>query len=343
MEIGLGFIGAGNHALHHLKEFSQLPGARPIAVFDVLPERAPAAAARHEGLQAVNSVEDLLSSAHVQAVVIATPAETHLELTRQALEAGKHVLLEKPMADTPEAAHAIAEAAAAHPDLVLLVGHGERFNKAYLDARKAIQEDHLGRPRFISASRISPLHLNNPDWKLGVLDTAIHDMDLMLWLMGSRPVAVAAQAVHVQPGMSIPDHATYQIRFENGALAQGHIGWVDFQGGYPMRDNAHPRLFMAGEHGTLQLDLWRRPVAVNNQKTGAYFWPDDVLVGYAEYHTQISAQNLAFLEAIACGKPLPITPAEASLAVAVAHAAYQCLQDPASGWNEITLPHRKPS
>jgi len=327
MSIGLGFIGAGNHALHHLKEFDRLPEADPRVITDLIPDRAAAAAAAYPSLRSVTSAEALLKDPEVQAVVVATPAETHLDLVDQIFRAGKHLLLEKPMANTPEAAREIARMAAKHPEQVLLVAHGERFNKPYLDARKAIDDGHIGEPRFLSATRISPLHLNNANWTLGVMDTAIHDMDIMLWLMGDDPVEVSAQSVRVRPDYPIPDHATYQIRFARGGLAQGHIGWVDFKGGYPMKHNAHPRLFAAGTRGTIQLDLWQRPVAINNQSTGEYFWADDVLVGYGDYLTQISAQNLAFLRAV-CeghGNELPLTPIEAARAVQVAHAAAQSL------------------
>jgi myo-inositol 2-dehydrogenase / D-chiro-inositol 1-dehydrogenase len=229
------------------------------------------------------------------------------------------------MAHTPEDALAIAQAAEAHPHLVCLVGHCERFNRAYLDARRAVDEGRVGTPRFAWASRLSPLHLNDPVWQLGTLDTAVHDIDVLLWLVGDRPVAVAAQGTTVNPELPIPDQVTYQIRFASGALAQGHIGWVPFSGGYPMRGNAHPRLFLAGTGGTLSLDLWQRPVAVDSQASGAYFWPDDVLVGYGEYFTEVTAQDYAFLQAISTGRPLPIRPREAWQAVQVAHAAHESL------------------
>jgi len=325
VNVGLGFIGAGNHARHHMKEFAQLPGAVLVRVVDIRHIRAEEAAHDFSPLRVSSTLAELLADSDVDAVVIATPAESHRELVEAALAAGKHILLEKPMAHTPEDALAIANAAAAHPELVLLVGHSERFNRAYIDARKAIDENHVGVPRFASASRLSPLHLNDPGWTLGVLDTAVHDIDIMLWLIGDRPVAVAANGVRVNPDLSIFDHVTYQIHFADGALAQGHVGWVKFGDGYPMSGNAHPRLFIAGTAGTLSLDLWQRPVAVDNNLSGAYFWPDDVLTGYGDYFTELTAQNYAFVRAVTEGKPLSIMPAEAYQAVRVAHAARESL------------------
>lgn len=323
MTVGLGFIGAGQHALHLLREFSRLPEAVPLRITDPLEDRVRAAVESFPGLRAAISVEELLTDAAVEAVVVATPGETHLPLARQVLESGRHLLLEKPMADSPAAARELVRVAAKHPGQVFMVAHGERFNKAYLDARRAIDEGQIGEPRFASASRLSPLHLNNAEWKLGVMDTAVHDMDVMAWLLGDVPVEVSAQAVRVRPGFPIPDHATYQIRFKRGGLAQGHIGWVEFRGGYPMDGNAHPRLLVVGTAGTIQLDLWQRPVAVYSEEKHRYFWADSVLVGYGDYPTQITEQNAAFLRAVRHpGRfSLPISPAEAARAVELAHAA----------------------
>jgi predicted dehydrogenase len=323
--IPLGFLGAGNHARHHMKEFARLPQGRLTAVFDVDAARAEAAARDFPSLRAMASLDALLDHSGIEAVVIATPAETHAELVAAALAAGKHVLLEKPLAHTPEAALAIVTLAEAHPDRVVLIGHCERFNRAYMDVKKAVTEGKIGIPGFASASRLSPLHLNDPGWKLGTLDTAVHDIDLILWLIGSRPTAVAASGTTVNPSLAIADHVAYQIHFENGALAQGHIGWVPFSGGYPMQGNAHPRLFLAGSGGTISLDLWQRPVAVHSHGDGAYFWPDDVLTGYSDYFTEVSAQNFAFLQAISGGVQLPITPQEAYTALHVAYAAHESL------------------
>ncbi len=332
MRTRLGFIGAGNHALHHMKEFSRLGIVDAVAVYDTIQDRAQMAAASYPSLNVTDSLDGLLSRQDVDAVVIATPAETHLEITSAALAAGKHILLEKPMAHTPDDAQEIARLAALHPDLILLVGHVERYNRPYMDARKAIDDNELGIPKFISASRISPLYLNNSDWMLGTLDTAVHDIDLMIWLMGDKPISVTAQGTKVNPEYPIHDHVSYQIKFANGGLAQGHIGWIDFKGGYPMLHNAHPRMFIAGTHGSLQLDLWKRHTAINNQLTGAYFYADDINKGYADYFTEVTAQLYGFIQCVLGNQKPQISPDEASLAVKVAHAAHKSSLQEQPGW-----------
>ena len=324
MTIGLGFIGVGNHGRHHLHEFSRLSGASLRQVCDLEPDHVAAAQRDFPELTATTA-EALVSDSSIDAVVICTPAENHRALVELALAHGKHVLVEKPLAHEPGDARAIADLSAAHSDCIVMVGHCERFNRAYLDARRAVTDGEVGTPRFISASRLSPLHLNSREWRLGPLDTAVHDIDLMLWLMGDRPVSVTAHAAERSAGAGW-DHVSYDIRFEGGALAQGHIGWVDFGESYPLAQNAHPRLFLDGTGGTLNLNLWQRPVAVHNRSTDRYFWPDDVVIGYGDYPTIVTAADAAFLEAIATGGPSPMPAAEAAAALEVAHAAWQSAQ-----------------
>lgn len=323
MNINLGFIGVGNHGRHHLHEFSRLPGAVPRLVCDLNPEHVASALKDFPDLTATTA-EAMVTDSALDAVVICTPAESHRELVDLALSHDKHVLVEKPLAHNPADAQAIADAATNHPDRIVMVGHCERFNPAYLDARRAVTEGEVGTPRFITASRLAPLHLNNPAWCLGPLDTAVHDIDIMLWLMSDRPVSVSGRAAERSAGAW--DHVSYDIRFANGALAQGHIGWVDFGSSYPLGRNAHPRLFLDGTDGNLSVDLWHRPVAVHNRSADRYFWPDGVLIGYGDYPTIVSATDSAFVRAIAEGGASPMSTQEAAAALEVAHAIYQSAQ-----------------
>lgn len=325
MQIGLGFVGAGRQGREHMRQFARLPQARLSAVHDVVTSQASLATVDFPSLEPVDSLSALLARPDVAAVVVSTPAETHRPIAEACLAAGRHLLVEKPLAHNTVDARAIASAAEQHPQLVVLVGHCERFNRAFIDARKAIQAGQVGMPRFAWASRLAPWHLSDPAWSLGALDTAVHDIDILLWLLGDAPTAVAAQGTSVLPGRNIIDQIVYQIHFAGGALAHGHIGWTEFGTGYPLRNSAHPRLFLVGTAGHVNLDLWQRPVALHACGDGSYFWPDDVLVGYGDYFTEVTAQNFAFLEAISGRSSLPITPREACLALEVAHAAHRSL------------------
>src|SRR5579864_531574 len=109
-----GFIGAGNHARLHLRQFAQLPDVTLGAIFDTDIQRSRSVAAQFPSLRAASGLGEILEDASIGAVVIATPAETHRQLAVAALAAGKHVLLEKPLAHTPEDGLKIVEAAEAH-------------------------------------------------------------------------------------------------------------------------------------------------------------------------------------------------------------------------------------
>jgi myo-inositol 2-dehydrogenase / D-chiro-inositol 1-dehydrogenase len=322
MSIGLGFIGVGKHGRCHLREFAKLPDAALRLACDPHAANLRLALDENTALKAAPDAMSLVADPSVDAVVISTPAESHLEMVELALAAGKHVLVEKPLAHEPAAARAIATAAAKHPACLVMVGHCERFNTAYRDAHHAVTSGEIGTPRFVSASRLAPLQLCDPTWHLGPLDTAVHDIDLMLWLMRDRPESVSARAVSTQPGETW-SHVSYDITFANGGLAQGHIGWIDLGRSYPMHSNAHPRLFLDGTQGCLSLDLWQRPVTVHNRAQDTYFYADNVILGYGDYPTLLTAQNAAFLKAIATDSPSPMPADDAALALEVAFAAWQ--------------------
>ena len=215
MTIGLGFIGVGNHGRHHLHEFSRLTDCTPKLVCDLESEHVALAQKDFLGVASADAAT-LVANDEIDAVVICTPAESHRALVELALKHHKHVLIEKPLAHHPVDARAIASLADQYPEQVVMVGHCERFDRAYLDARRAVDDGEVGTPRFISASRLAPHHLNNPEWLLGPLDTAVHDIDLILWLMGDKPVSVSAHATARTQGGAW-DHVTYDIRFARGS------------------------------------------------------------------------------------------------------------------------------
>src|SRR5262249_22011182 len=143
---------------------------RVAGVYDRDPGRTAAHAAR-AGVRAYWSSEELLADPAADAVLLATPASAHRDGVAAALAAGKHVFVEKPLADTVADARAIAAASAGHPGLVVQVGFCERFNLQYIEAKRAVPQ--LGRIRAVQSSRVAPLGLSDPAWGLGPLDTAV--------------------------------------------------------------------------------------------------------------------------------------------------------------------------
>ena len=203
-----GVIGAGHLGYHHARLYHGLEGVHLAGVADV----APAARARVEtdfGVPTFERFEDLLSTG-LDAVSVVTPTGMHAAITLAALDAGAHVLVEKPMASTIEEARAMVDAAHRHAK-VLQVGHVERFNGAVM----ALFESGV-HPMFIECHRLSPFPGRGSDVSV-VLDLMIHDLDIVLELVGSEVVQLDAVGVPVFSAQE--DIANVRLRFASGCVA----------------------------------------------------------------------------------------------------------------------------
>jgi predicted dehydrogenase len=204
----VGVIGVGVLGRHHARHLATFHGVDLVGVHDLDPARAKQVAAE-VGTRAWPDAADLL--ARVEAVTIAVPTPAHAEVGLRALEAGVHVLMEKPLAPTLEDADALL-ATAARRGVQLQVGHIERFNRALRAA-----QPHLHDVRYFESSRLAPFQPRGTDVAV-VLDLMIHDLDLVLHLTGGAAVSdVRASGVAVlTPHLDI---ATARVEFENGAVA----------------------------------------------------------------------------------------------------------------------------
>jgi len=205
--IPVGVIGVGALGQHHARVYAGLSGVQLVGVYDTDPARAREVAERHGG-RAFPTVEALL--AEVRAVSVAVPTVDHHRLARQALDAGRDVLVEKPMTSTLEEADDLI-AAAEERKAILQVGHIERFNPA-TDVLKAT----VRKPRFIEVHRLGSFSARSLDVDV-VLDLMIHDLDIVLDLDGSEAVQIDAVGVPVlTPKVDI---ANVRLRFASGLIA----------------------------------------------------------------------------------------------------------------------------
>jgi myo-inositol 2-dehydrogenase/D-chiro-inositol 1-dehydrogenase len=304
----LAVCGIGNIGRVHVGNLRTLRGCRIAGIFDSN-AAALARAAAESGLHAYASYEALLADPAAAGVVVATPSDTHAPLAIQALEAGKHVFVEKPLAGTLADAKRIAEAAASSGKVVQ-AGFCERFNVNYLEAKRAVREGRLGQIRAIHSSRVAPYSMSNPAWELGVLDTAVHNLDLIVWLMAETPVSVLARAVQVYPESAIPHSATIVMTFRSGAMAVDHIAWLKDEG-HPLNQCARSRMLIQGSEGIFQADLSSRPSWL--LAGGEFREIDSVILGAAEYAGCLKLQFEYFLRSIEEGAPV-LAPAEDALA-----------------------------
>lgn len=311
----LAICGLGNIGAVHLENLRSIRGCAVAGVFDTDRSRVPA------GVHGYSSFEELLGDPQVDGVVIATPSSSHRALAVAALEAGKHVFVEKPLAGTLADAAAIVEAAS-RSGRVAQSGFCERFNVNYLEAKRAVCGGTLGRIRSIQTSRVAPLSFSDPTWELGVLDTAVHNFDLILWLIGKPPVAVLARGVQVYRESEIPHAVTTLLTFDDGALAADHIAWLK-DDAYPLHQCARSRMTLQCERGSFSIDLTDRPSAMLT--TNEYRKLDTVILGDPAYYGCLKLQFEGFLRSIEDGAQVLAPLEEALLTERVALAARESL------------------
>jgi len=203
-------LGTGSLGKQHVRIYSELAAAGAIefaGVYDIVGETARQYALKH-GVRAFASVAEAVSAS--DALSIVTPTSSHYEIARQVLEAGKHVLVEKPMTNTAEEAAHLVELAKQH-NCVLQVGHVERFNPVFKYLQTVATQ-----PRFIETHRLSPYPARSTDVGV-VLDLMIHDLDIVLAFVRSPVTSCDAVGVPVLSGSE--DIANARLHFANGCVA----------------------------------------------------------------------------------------------------------------------------
>jgi len=205
--VRVGTVGAGSLGYHHIRILRDLPGVEFAGFAEVKTERAEAVAAEL-GVTYHQSLESLLDVTDAITVVVPTP--NHHAVARVALERGKHVLIEKPLASTLEEADDLI-AIASRTGAIIQTGHVERFNRAIRAALPFIDI-----PRFIESDRLAPFNPRGSDVAV-VLDLMIHDIDLVRTLVGGHVVELSAVGVPVlTPSVDI---ANARLTFGTGAVA----------------------------------------------------------------------------------------------------------------------------
>lgn len=242
--VGVGVVGVGALGRHHARILSALPLANFVGVVDTRADRAREIADAH-GVEAFDDVDALI--ARVDAVTIAAPTEAHHALAVQCLEAGRHVLVEKPMTSTLAQADDLIARAAAR-GVVLGVGHTERFNPA-MDAALPL----LTRPRFIEVHRLGTF----PDRSLDidvVFDLMIHDLDVLLATLQQDVVALEAVGVPVLTNRV--DIANARLRFEDGCIANITASRISRDRVRKIRF-IEPAMYVSVDYASREVEAWR--------------------------------------------------------------------------------------
>ena len=209
-KVKVAVLGTGSLGQHHARIYSELHAAGAVeltGIFDAHAETARKIAEKHK-LHVFASIAE--AAAASDALNIATPTTTHFDIAKSLLVAGKHVLVEKPMTDSSEQAAELCELAQ-KKNLILQVGHVERFNPVFTFLQKVATE-----PKFIECHRLSPFPARSTDIGV-VLDLMIHDLDIVLAFVKSPVTSVDGVGIPVLSKSE--DIANVRLRFANGCVA----------------------------------------------------------------------------------------------------------------------------
>ena len=216
-------IGCGHWGPNHIRIFSQLPGAKIEKCADPDEARLQAVKKSFLNLKITTNYKDILNSQDIHAVCIAAPTDLHYVLTKEALEHGKHVLCEKPLAMAPEECQEL-QVLADKNSCVLMVGHVFLFNAGILWLKNYIQSGKLGRVYYAYSIRtnLGPFRYDvNALW-----DLAPHDISIFNYLFDGCPVGVSGQGQKCL-GESLEDMAFATLEYPNNIMANLHVSWLD--------------------------------------------------------------------------------------------------------------------
>lgn len=322
----MGVIGLGRMGhLYAQTLMTQVPGVQLYAVAESDEQLRTSVAREFNVLHAFADVQQLLSLPELQAVVIATPTQTHAELVVAAARMGKAIFCEKPLALTLAETHEVLDVIA-QTNVPLQVGFMRRFDAAYARAKALIDAGKIGQPITFKSIGRDPF-CPRPEYadpaKSGglIIDMAIHDFDLGRWLMGSEVERVGAEGTlmvceQVRQVGDI-DNAVINMRFVNGALGNVEVSRNAFYG-YDIRTE------VLGAEGALMIGTHQHTPVVLLTRDGAQHDTVPYLIerfGDA-YRTQIQH----FAACLREGKPPSVGGADALAALEIGIAATQAYQ-----------------
>ena len=219
--VNIAVVGYGYWGPNLVRNVIERPELSLWGLCELNPARAADFTRRYPGNRTCDSFEQLLADPSLDAVAIATPPSTHYALGKQALEAGKHVLVEKPLATNPAEAEALAELAE-RQGLVLMPGHTFLYSPAVNKVRDLIESGDLGEVYFVTSSRMN-LGMYQPD---GVInDLAPHDLSILLYWL-DQPVSMVAASGSTVFQNGVPETAFLTLCFERGPTANVQLSWL---------------------------------------------------------------------------------------------------------------------
>lgn len=222
----LGMIGCGYWGPNLLRNYHALDGATVKVVADQSADRREFINKRYPDVEVVDDGKAVLEDPDVEAVVVATPAASHAAMARAALEAGKDVFVEKPLAMRTDDAVAIAKLADEN-DRICMVGHTFLYNEAVRELKRRIDSGELGRIYYLYSQRLNLGIVRgdvNASWNL-----APHDVSIANYLLNAKPIRVSANSVQaLQPEAERLDDVCFMsFTYPNDVVMHTHVSWLD--------------------------------------------------------------------------------------------------------------------
>jgi predicted dehydrogenase len=307
--VKIGIIGAGYWGSNLIRSFNDTEGAAIVAVADKKEGRLNFVSKRYPHIRVTDDMNDLLRAKDIDAIVVATSVPTHYEVGMKVLEAGKHAMIEKPLAYSYDDARNLKECAD-RLGKVLTVGHVYQFSPAVEWLAARIGSGNLGTLFHIDSIRIN---LGPPQSEVDVVwDLAPHDLSILIYIMWQTGLSTEVRSMRVMAGSFVKDELAdlthIFIEFECGVTAHVHVSWVT--------SNKVRLMQISAEHGTVVFDDMQpaekikiysqgvdtRVGADESQAAELTYRPGDIFIPTLPRHEPLAAECRHFVDCIETGK-----------------------------------------
>ncbi len=307
--VKIGIIGVGYWGSNLVRTFNDTEGAAIVAVADRKQGRLQFVSKRYPHIRVTDDMDSLLRDPEIDAIVVATSVPTHYEIGRRVLEAGKHAMIEKPLAHSYEDARRL-KAQADKLGKVLTVGHVYQFSPAVEWLAARIGSGRLGRLFHIDSTRIN---LGPPQSEVNVVwDLAPHDLSILIYIMWQTGLSTEVRSMRVMAGSFVKDELAdlthIFIEFECGVTAHVHVSWVT--------SNKVRLMQISAEHGTVVFDDMQpaekikiysqgvdtRVGADESQAAELTYRPGDIFIPTLPRHEPLAAECRHFVDCIETGR-----------------------------------------
>jgi len=312
--IKIGVIGLGAIGQKHCEALARVEQAELTSISDVN-ESVLAKTASTFNARAYKDYHEMIADESLEAVVVATPDEIHKAPCIDAAKAGKHILVEKPIATTIQDAQEIITTAE-YEKVKLMVGFSLRFDLHYMTVKKSVSDGQLGELISVFSRRLNIItQADRINGRCGVLHfLGIHDFDALRWIVNSKPVSIYAEESTAVSKKYPQDNETFSIiRFANGVRACAHIGWnlpLQHPGGRDFKFD------VIGTKGALYLDQMRQGIEIYSENFSKF----------PSVNSGLFNEDRTFVECILKDTPTPSTGADGLAALKMVLGAVESIE-----------------